>query len=80
MRNLLLGFLLGLSVGGGVWAAGPMTMPAPSGPGTRPDRQWEQDRGASLREYMQQRAQERSVERERQELTDEIERLNRRPC
>jgi hypothetical protein len=80
MRDLFLGFLLGLSVGGGVWAAGPMTTPAPSGQGTRPDRQWEQDRGAGLREYMQQRAQDRSVERERRELTDEIERLNRRPC
>lgn len=79
MRNLIVGFVLGLLVGGGVWAAGPMMVP-PSGQGTRPDRQWEQDRGASLREYLQQRGLERSFQQEKQELTDEVERLHRRPC
>ncbi len=79
MRNLVVGFLLGLLVGGSVWAAGSLA-PAPSGPGARPDRQWEQDRGASLRDAMQRYGLERSFQLEKQELTNEIERLHRRPC
>jgi hypothetical protein len=79
MRNLILGFAAGFMLGGAVWASGPLILPPP-GPSSRPDRQWEQDRGSSLREYFQQRQQEGLFQQEKQDLRNEIDRLNRRPC
>ena len=79
MRTLLIGFVAGLLLGASVWAAGP---PAPVDPGvrSRPDRQWDQDRGYSLREWMQQRQQEGLFQRQQHDLLQEIDRLEHRPC
>ena len=79
MRNILVGFVLGLLVGGSVWAGGTQML-SPVAPGTRPDRLWEQDRGAALREYQQQLQQKAVPERQLPELGREVERLNRTPC
>jgi hypothetical protein len=79
MRNILVGFVLGLLVGGSVWAGGSQ-MFGPAAPGSRPDRLWEQDRGAALREYQQQLQQEAVHERQLHELGREVERLNHTPC
>lgn len=53
MRIILLEFVLGLLVSSSVWAGGSQ-MFSPATSGSRPDRLWEQDRGAALREYQQQ--------------------------
>ena len=61
MRNLMLGFVLGLLVSGIAWANSASTgMQQPHL--SRPDRLWELDRGASGREYLQQRQQEMDYE------------------
>jgi hypothetical protein len=57
MRKLVLGFVLGVSVSGIVWAGGGQT-PMQSQLNARPDQAWEQDRGTSGRGYLQQRQQE----------------------
>ena len=79
MRNILVGFVLGFLVGGSVWAGGSQ-MFGPAAPGARPDRLWEQDRGAALREYQQQLQQEAMPEQQLHELGREVERLNHTPC
>ncbi len=79
MRNMLIGFVVGLLVGATVWAAGPLS---PQDPGirSRPDRLWEQDRGSSLKEWMQQREQDTLFQQQRHNLMEEVDRLKRRPC
>ncbi len=81
MRHLILGFVMGYIVSGAGWTAGPTLMPSgqPT-PSSRPDRLWEQDRGASVREYLQQRQQERAHEQREHELKQEVERLKQQPC
>ena len=79
MRNILVGFVLGLVVGGSVWAGGSQ-MFGPAAPDSRPDRLWEQDRGAALREYQQQLQQEAVHERQLYELRREVESLKHKPC
>jgi hypothetical protein len=81
MRNLILGFLAGLVVSGAVWAAGPTLMPfGQSAPSSRPDRLWQQDRGASVQEYLQQREQASVHEQQEHDLKQEVERLKHQPC
>lgn len=75
MRNILFGFVLGLLMGGSVWT-GSSQMFGPAVPGSRPDRLWEQDRGAALREYQQQLQQKTVHERQLHELGREVESLN----
>ncbi len=58
MRNMLVGFLLGLLIGGSVWAGGGSQMFGAPAPRSQPDRLLEQDRGAALREYQRQLQQE----------------------
>lgn len=79
MRNILFGFVLGLLVGGSVWAGGSQLF-GPAAPGSRPDRLWEQDRGAALREYQQQLQQKAVHERQLHELGQEVESLKHKPC
>jgi hypothetical protein len=81
MRNFLVGFMAGLALSGVVWASGPTLFPSTqSAPGSRPDRQWEQDRGGSVREYLQRRQQEGLHEQRESQLRQEIERLKHQPC
>jgi hypothetical protein len=54
MKNLAAGFVLGVVLSGTLWAfASNSSMP--STPGTRPDQLWQQDRGAAVQRYLEQR-------------------------
>ena len=79
MRNVIAGFIAGLLVGAAVTGAGP---PISGDPGSRsrPDRLWEQDRGSTPREWMQRHEQERSLQQQQHNLTEEIDRLKHEPC
>lgn len=79
MRNVIAGFIGGLLVGAAVSAAGPPTSVDPS-VHSRPDRLWEQDRGSSLKEWMQHQEQERLFQQQQHNLTEEIDRLKHKPC
>jgi hypothetical protein len=79
MRNMVLGFVLGLLVGGSVWAGGGSQMFAPT-LRSQPDRLWEQERGAALREYQQQLQQNMVHEQQLHELKREVETHKHKPC
>jgi len=80
MRKMLLGFVLGLLVGGSVWAGGGSQMFGGPAPRSQPDRLWEQDRGAALREYQRQHQQDVVHEEQLNELKREVESLKHKPC
>ena len=80
MRNILFGSVLGLLAGGSVWAGGGSQMFGQPAPGSRPDRLWEQDRGAAIREYQQHLQQERVHDQQLNELKREVESLRNKPC
>jgi hypothetical protein len=77
MRKLMLGFVLGVSVSGIVWAGGGQ-IPMQSQLNVRPDQAWERDRGASGRDYLQQRQQEMYQELKLNQLRREA--AQDRPC
>lgn len=77
MKSLIVGFGLGLSFSGTLWAiaSGPSL---PSGQGTRPDQLWQQDRGAAIQRYQEQRQHDLLLEHQfRKEQGDGP---LRRPC
>ena len=80
MRHMLFGFVLGLLVGGSVWAGGGSQMFGGPTPRSQPDRLWEQDRGAALREYQQQLQQNTVHDQQLHELKGEVETLKHKPC
>ena len=80
MRNIIVGFLLGLLVGGSVWAGGGSQMFGAPAPRSQPDRLWEQDRGAALREYQRQVQTDAVHEEQLNELKREVESLRHKPC
>ena len=80
MRNIIVGFLLGLLVGGSVWAGGGSQMFGAPSPRSQPDRLWDQDRGAALREYQRQLPQESVHEQQLNELKREVESQKHKPC
>ena len=54
MKSLAMGFVLGFSLSGTLWAvASNPTMPLAQG--ARPDQLWQQDRGAAIQRYQEQR-------------------------
>ena len=80
MRNIIVGFLLGLVVGGSVWAGGGSQMFGAPAPRSQPDRLWDQDRGTALREYQRQLQQESVHEQQLNELKREVESQKHKPC
>ena len=54
MKNFAIGLVFGLSLSGTLWAiaSGPSL---PSTQGARPDQLWQQDRGAAIQGYLDQR-------------------------
>ena len=80
MRNILLGFVLGLLVGGSVWSGGGSQMFGAPAPRSQPDRLWEQDRGAALREYQRQLQQDMVHEAQLNELKRDVESHKHTPC
>ena len=77
MKSLILGFGLGISLSGTLWAiaSSPSLPPAH---GTRPDQLWQQDRGAAIQRYQEQRQHDMLLEHQfRKEQGDGA---LRRPC
>ena len=79
MKNLALGFVLGVFLSETVWAvASSPSMPSPLAQRTRPDQLWQQDRGAAIQRYQEQRQHDILLEHQfRKEQGDET---LRRPC
>ncbi len=78
MRNLLLGFIGGIFLSGAAWVNA-STIHQASPQQSRPDQLWEQDRGAAIKQYQQQRQHDILQEQQLRNLQHEEE-LRHRPC
>ena len=80
MRNAIIGFLVGLSLSASVWAGSSSTGVQSRPQASRPDQLWEQDRGAAIKQYDEERQQQSRYEQDLKQLQREMEQRNHRPC
>lgn len=77
MRQWLSGFFFGVVISGTAWVGATTLYQAPSpSQHSRPDQLWEQDRGAAIKQYHQQR--QHDILQEQQLRT--LQELKHQPC